>query len=447
MLPDRRPGPADRARRRPRRRARAAAAPRARARSHLRHPRRACAAGCRRCRAARRPRDRRARRGSEPPGASCWCRSSRPRQAQRAPRRRRSRRARSARAGIATSSRPSTGSVGTSLAEWTATSIRPSSSARSSSETHLDLSLTLSPRSPDVVIVTISASGPSSRATDSACASASALPRVPIRIKSAGWCGRARCVAAREPRPAAAVRRRRAPAPRRSRPNRSRTSAIRAWTRSSRISRICTVGSCSRRLTIALATASTRSRSRGEAVSHLPSFSSDHLLGYVICVRAERRHRRQHLERSEPGRELLDLLLDDPLGLARLRLADAAVAVGDRLEVVDVGERHARQLRAGRVDVTRDREVDQQHRPPAPVAHHGGDVVDLEQQVRRRGRGDDDVGLQQRIGELVEAQRGAAVAAREAQRAIAPAVRHEHRAGAAGGTAPGRRARWSRRCR
>ena len=63
------------------------------------------------------------------------------------------------------------------------------------------------------------------------------------------------------------------------------------------------------------------------------------------------------------------------------------------------------QLAAGGVDVARDREVDQQHRPTAALAHHLGELADLEQQVRRGGRGDDDVGLQQRLRELVEAQR------------------------------------------
>jgi hypothetical protein len=57
-------------------------------------------------------------------------------------------------------------------------------------------------------------------------------------------------------------------------PNSSRITAIRVWTRSSRISRIFSVGSCNSRLTIVREIASIRAWSRSEAVSHLPSFSA-----------------------------------------------------------------------------------------------------------------------------------------------------------------------------
>ena len=123
---------------------------------------------------------------------------------------------------------------------------------------------------------------------------------------------------------------------------------------------------------------------------------------------------------------MLDLLLDDPLGLARLRLADPAVARDHRLEVVDVVQRHAADLRARGVDVARHREVDQQHRPPLARVHHLRELACLEQQVRRGGRRDDDVGPLERLGQLVEGDAGAAVAAREADRAVAPAVGDEH---------------------
>ena len=47
--------------------------------------------------------------------------------------------------------------------------------------------------------------------------------------------------------------------------------------------------------------------------------------------------------------------------------------------------------------------------------------------MRRGGGGDDDVGLQQRLGQLVERQLVPAVAAGQAERPIAPAVGDEHR--------------------
>ena len=74
---------------------------------------------------------------------------------------------------------------------------------------------------------------------------------------------------------------------------------------------------------------------------------------------------------------------------------------------------------------------------PSRRAHHVCDLLGLEQQVRRGGGGDDDVGALERLGQLVEADAGAAVAAGQAQRAIAPAVGHEHRARAAVGQRAG----------
>ena len=123
-------------------------------------------------------------------------------------------------------------------------------------------------------------------------------------------------------------------------------------------------GACSSRFTIARAIASTRSRSRSEARSHLPAFSATTCRSDLAGVSPERRQRRQHLERPEPHGEPLDLLLDDPLGLARLGLADLAVAGDHGLQVVDVVQRDAVELATGGVDVARDREVDQQQRPP-----------------------------------------------------------------------------------
>ena len=62
------------------------------------------------------------------------------------------------------------------------------------------------------------------------------------------------------------------------------------------------------------------------------------------------------------------------------------------------------------VDVPRHGEVDQQHRPPVARAHHLRELARLEQQMRRGGRGDDDVGALERLGQLVEADAAPAVA-------------------------------------
>ena len=174
-----------RARRRPRRAGPGAPGPRPPARARRPRPRRACAAACRRCRAARRPRGPRARRAAARRGAGCWCPPGRP----------------AASAASAAAPQIDVARIGAlgdrhqleprrpapRARPWPSARrcrSRPSSSARSSSETQRDLSPSAAPRSPQVVIVTSSALVPSRSATQRACASASALPRVPMRISA-----------------------------------------------------------------------------------------------------------------------------------------------------------------------------------------------------------------------------------------------------------------------
>ena len=151
---------------------------------------------------------------------------------------------------------------------------------------------------------------------------------------------------------------------------------------------------------------------------------------------AQRGQRRQNLERAQPDRESLDLLLDDPLGPPRLGLTDLAIAVGHRLEIIDVVQRDALQAPAGGIDIPGHREIDQQQRALLPGAHDVGDLPHLQEKMGRCGGGDDDVGLQERLGQLVEGHAGAVVATGEAERPVPAAVGHEHR----GGTAVGQRA-------
>ena len=153
------------------------------------------------------------------------------------------------------------------------------------------------------------------------------------------------------------------------------------------------------------AMASTRSRSRGDADSHLPAFSLHDLAGDLAGEGAHGGQRRQHLQRPQPHREALDLLLDDPLGAAGLALTDLAVAVGHRLQVVDVIQRDALDLGAGGIDVAGNGQVDQQQRAAVALLMTSAISRGLEQEVRRGGRGDDDVGPQQRLGQLVEGRR------------------------------------------
>ena len=89
-------------------------------------------------------------------------------------------------------------------------------------------------------------------------------------------------------------------------------------------------------------------------------------------------------------------------------------------------------LAAGRLDVARDGDVDRQQRPLGALRHHLGEVVALDDVVRGVGRGDDDVGLGQLLGQLLEADGAAVEALGEADRAVVVAVGDEDGADAAG---------------
>ena len=88
----------------------------------------------------------------------------------------------------------------------------------------------------------------------------------------------------------------------------------------------------------------------------------------------------------------------------------------------------ALELGDGRIDVARHGDVDQQQRPAAAALHHGRELVALDDVVRRRGRGQHDVGALQLRRQRVEADRLAAEALREPDRAVVVAVGDEHRA-------------------
>ena len=154
-------------------------AARARARRSRRRP--AAAAACPRSRAARAPPGPAAAPAAARAGAGCSCPPPRPRAGRRATPHRRAHRARPPARARPTIDSPSGSSAGTSFAECTAMSTSSRSSASSISFVKRDLSSGPAPRSPEVVIGTSSTSASSSSATSRACASASALPRVPSR--------------------------------------------------------------------------------------------------------------------------------------------------------------------------------------------------------------------------------------------------------------------------
>ena len=281
---------------------------------------------------------------------------------------------RAARAGEPSSSRPSESSTGMSLAECTARSISPASSACSSSATQRDLS---SPgagrlahccaRSPVVQLsVPTDASTAIARHPDPpgheprlgererAAARPDAHPVLrAVREFPGGmslWSGRPgasrgwrswalACALDRahlgELGPRASSAGVAVAAPRRARTARARAAGWRGRARSEKLRRRI-VGSCSRRPRTARATASTRIRSRSDADSQRPGVLGKDLLDDRVAVLAQSAHGRQRLQLAEPAREAADLLLHDLLGLRHDFLARSEIARHHGLEVVDV---------------------------------------------------------------------------------------------------------------
>ena len=185
------------------------------------------------------------------------------------------------------------------------------------------------------------------------------------------------------------------------------------------------VGSCSRRDATARAIVAIRSRSASLRLSQRPSFSARIRSTISVGAVAQRGNRRHDRQRRKPAFEPVLLGLEDRLHPPGLGLAAARVALDDLLEVVDVVQRHAGDLTALGLDVARDRDVDQQQRPLLAAGHHLFEPVALDDVVGRVGRGDDDVGLAQLVGKFLEADRGAAEALREPDRAVVVAVGDE----------------------
>ncbi len=186
-------------------------------------------------------------------------------------------------------------------------------------------------------------------------------------------------------------------------PNSSRTSSRLAWPRSPPRPRRRIVGSCSRRLATARATASMRAMSRGEADSQRPEFSASTCSTTALACSRSALTVGQRVELAQPAGEAVDLLLDDLHRPRRLLGPRAEVARDDRLQVVDVVQGHALQLAAGGVDVARHGDVDQQQRPSPALAHHQLELLAADDRVRRGGRGEHDVGEQQLLGQVVQA--------------------------------------------
>ncbi len=319
---------------------------------------RAGAGGCRRCRAvattsrsSRAARSWAARRmllGADPRAGA----PARP------ARRLRTARPRGARArGRASSASPAASSPGTSLAECTARSIRRRSSASSSSTPSATCPAPAAPRSPPVSDGTISQPAQQLRATSPACASASALPRVPIRISARdGGAGRGPPPAS----PIGSCGRLRPSSPQREQLAHELQARVAAV--------LAEAAQADRRLVQQAAHHRSRDRLDAREVARGGRLPAPGVLGQHLLD--DRRRRARAARRSSAARRAGRASARSGGSPPRRSRAPAGASLGarvevardDGLEVVDVVQAHALELAAARVDVARHRDVDQQQR-------------------------------------------------------------------------------------
>src|SRR5262249_37444709 len=128
-------------------------------------------------------------------------------------------------------------------------------------------------------------------------------------------------------------------------------------------------------------------------------------LANLLRQRAERGDRRDDVARRLPGPEPLGLVEDDLLGPSGLAPPTGEALRHDALEVVDVVEVAAVELVDGGIEVARNRDVDQEQRPPLALPQRALDVGARQDVARRARRAEDDVDARELPGGVLERHR------------------------------------------
>ena len=115
----------------------------------------------------------------------------------------------------------------------------------------------------------------------------------------------------------------------------------------------------------------------------------------LLRASAQRGDGRHDAARGLPGSEALGLFGHDRLGAGGGALD--ATGTDSLVQVVDVVEERVRQGADLGIEVAGDGQVDQQQRPALPSRQRRLHIVTRDQEVARVGRGDDDVGLAERV--------------------------------------------------
>jgi hypothetical protein len=143
----------------------------------------------------------------------------------------------------------------------------------------------------------------------------------------------------------------------------------------------------------------------------------------VFCEVAQRGHERVDLAGRTFCAVAVDLRRKDLADLADLAAAPFGGTLRVLLQVVEVEERDVRDIADTRIDVARQGHVDDQQRPPVATRHHHLDHRPLDEHLRRPGRREDDVDVDECVGDVRERDRPAADGRGEPRPAFDRAVR------------------------
>jgi hypothetical protein len=140
----------------------------------------------------------------------------------------------------------------------------------------------------------------------------------------------------------------------------------------------------------------------GREVAELVRDALDLLAGKLMVALVEPIDHRAELTGAGPAHVALDLFVDDLAGVLDRFAAGRLRGRDDVLEVVEVVEVDVFELADRRLDVARERDVDEEDRAVAAGLAERLELFPGDDRVLRAGRGDDDVGGDEVVGEVLE---------------------------------------------
>src|SRR6266446_4037058 len=139
---------------------------------------------------------------------------------------------------------------------------------------------------------------------------------------------------------------------------------------------------------------------------------------------------RNHVESLQASVESVDLTIDDRLSLIRFLLAIRDVGTDRLLQIVDVVDENAVELVHLRIDVARDGDVNKEHRAVAAEGHQLFAMLGPEDEMRRAGRGNHDIGAFARVVKSAKLDRLSVEFVRQPDGAVVRAIGNKDRRGA-----------------